>query len=78
MERQYLYSVLEVVTSPAQPCILFCFSCWMYYSVIPKLDKGEAGMLEVAGDLPACQRASKERVGGIETHNDENTFLRGP
>ncbi len=32
----------------------------MYYSVIPKLDKGEAGMLGTAGDFPACQRRFKE------------------
>lgn len=52
MERQCLYSVFGGrLTSP---CILFCFSCWMYYSIIPKLDKGEAGMLGTAGDFFSC------------------------
>lgn len=33
MERQCLYSIWS-------PCILFCFLCWMYYSVIPKTWQG--------------------------------------
>lgn len=37
-KRQCLYSVSGGrLTSP---CILFCFSCWMYYSVIPKTWQG--------------------------------------
>lgn len=43
-------------------CILFCFLCWMYYSVILRLDKGEAGMLRGGGGSPVHRG-----VGGRRT-----------
>lgn len=49
----------------------------MYYSIISKLDKGEAGMLGTAGDFPACQRGFKESWRKKDS-NIENAFLRGP
>lgn len=52
----FFISFFNVDASPAH-VLLFCSSCWMYYSVILKPDKGEVGMLEIAGDFfsPACQ-----------------------
>lgn len=65
-------------TMPDSPRILFCFSCWLYYSVIPQLDKGEAGALS-AGDCPARQEGFKPRdeAGGWRTQR-LNACLRGP
>lgn len=53
MEGQRLYSVFGGFLTGQ--CIIFCFFCWMYYSVILKLDKGEAGTLRRAGDFPVRQ-----------------------
>lgn len=60
--------------SPAH-VLLFCSSCWMYYSVILKPDKGEVGMLENAGEC-FCPLHASEVERKRNTNHEKCLFGR--
>lgn len=71
----FFFSFFNVDASPAH-VLLFCSSCWMYYSVILKPDKGEVGMLEIAGGFFFPRMPARLRERGTRTIR--NAFSGGP